>query len=169
MANPFYVAIKGQKQGDIFGAGSWPGEDIIKGHDKETLLYQFSHEIVSPRDAATGYATGKRQHKPVKFVKRKDKASPQLFQALVENELLTQVVFKWYRPKVKASGEEHYYTVELTDASISEIEDVLPDTLSPEHANATPRESIALTYQSITWTWVLTGVTAKDDWTAPVR
>jgi len=163
MPNPFYVAITGVKQGEIFGAGSWPGEDIIKGHEKETLLYSFLHEVASPRDSATGQATGKRQHKPVRFVKRKDKASPQLYQALCENENLTKVVFKWYRPKVRASGEEHFYTVELKNASVTEIEDVLPDTL--EQSSSTPRETVQMTYQSITWTWVLTGLTSYDDWT----
>jgi type VI secretion system secreted protein Hcp len=169
MPNPFYVAITGATQGEITGAGSWPGEDVIKGHEKETLVYQFSHEVLSPRDTATGQATGKRQHKPIRFVKRKDKASPQLYQALVNNENLTKVVFKWFRPKVRAQGEEHYYTVELLNASVCELQDVLPDTLDPQYANATPRETVGLTYQTITWTWVLTGVTATDDWLSPVR
>src|SRR5438067_10481771 len=34
--------------------------------------------IVSPRDSATGMATGKRQYAPVKFVKEWGAASPQL-------------------------------------------------------------------------------------------
>lgn len=35
-------------------------------------------EVVAPRDAATGQASGKRQHKPIKIVKEWDAASPQL-------------------------------------------------------------------------------------------
>lgn len=38
----------------------------------------FNQAIVSPRDAASGLPTGKRQHKPVVFTKEYDKSSPQL-------------------------------------------------------------------------------------------
>lgn len=38
----------------------------------------FNQAIVSPRDAASGLPTGKRQHKPVVFVKEYDKSSPVL-------------------------------------------------------------------------------------------
>jgi type VI secretion system secreted protein Hcp len=104
----------------------------------------------------------------VRFIKRKDKASPMLYQALVNNENLTTVKFRWFRPKVRAAGEEHYYTIELENASVCELQDVLPDTLDPNFASAQPREVVALTYQKITWTWELTGMTSYDDWTAPV-
>jgi len=38
----------------------------------------FNQAIVSPRDAASGLPTGKRQHKPIKFTKEIDKSSPVL-------------------------------------------------------------------------------------------
>lgn len=38
----------------------------------------FNQAIVSPRDAASGLPTGKRQHKPFVFVKEYDKSSPVL-------------------------------------------------------------------------------------------
>jgi hypothetical protein len=38
----------------------------------------FNQAIVSPRDAASGLPTGKRQHKPVVFTKEYDKSSPKL-------------------------------------------------------------------------------------------
>lgn len=43
----------------------------------------LSHSVVSPRDAASGLATGKRMHKPMTFTKRLDKSSPQLFSLVV--------------------------------------------------------------------------------------
>ncbi|WP_332811403.1 hypothetical protein [Sphingomonas sp.] len=39
-----------------------------------------AHYIISPRDAATGQASGKRTHKPVTFVKEWGPATPQLSQ-----------------------------------------------------------------------------------------
>ncbi len=36
----------------------------------------FTNDVVSPRDAASGLPTGKRQHKPIRIVKEIDKSSP---------------------------------------------------------------------------------------------
>lgn len=38
----------------------------------------FKHDVKSPRDAASGMATGKRMHKPMTITKEIDKASPML-------------------------------------------------------------------------------------------
>lgn len=43
----------------------------------------LSHSVVSPRDAASGLPTGKRQHKPMTITKELDKSSPQLFSLVV--------------------------------------------------------------------------------------
>lgn len=43
----------------------------------------LSHSIKSPRDAASGLATGKRMHKPMTITKQLDKSSPQLFTLVV--------------------------------------------------------------------------------------
>ncbi len=41
--------------------------------------FSLSHSVTSPRDSASGMATGKRMHKPMLLSKRVDKSSPQLF------------------------------------------------------------------------------------------
>src|SRR5947207_9637941 len=130
----------GQKQGPIAGGGKGGKIDVIA----------VSHQIVSPRDAASGLPTGKRQHKPFTITKELDKSTPLLAQALVTNENLTSVLFTFYR------GGNAYMTVKLTNASIS-------DRL--EHGAT---EQISFTYQKITWTWIDGGITAEDDWEAPV-
>lgn len=43
----------------------------------------LSHSITSPRDAASGLPTGKRQHKPMTIVKEWSKSTPQLFSLVV--------------------------------------------------------------------------------------
>jgi len=43
----------------------------------------LSHSVTSPRDAASGLATGKRMHKPMTITKELDKSSPQLFSLVV--------------------------------------------------------------------------------------
>jgi hypothetical protein len=61
----------------------------------------FQIEVTSPRDVATGLASGKRQYKPVQVVKSLDKSSPKLFQALTTNEVLTSVSFLFSNHKIQ--------------------------------------------------------------------
>lgn len=51
---------------------------------EETMeVYGFSHEVVSPRDAASGLPTGKRQHKPFSVTKPADKATGMLLSTML--------------------------------------------------------------------------------------
>ncbi len=54
--------------------GDNPTESRALNFTKITVTY----DIVSPRDAATGLATGKRMHKPFVITKEVDKSSPSL-------------------------------------------------------------------------------------------
>lgn len=165
MPSPLFVWFTGSKQGKIEGWNSWPGEDNIKGTEGSSIVYQLEHEIKNPVDAATGLSTGRRQHSPVMLVKRKDKATPKLLQALCENENLTEVLFKWYRPNTKGAGQQHYYTVKLVDARVISMEEMLPSTIGEEAKQWHPLEKVQLTYNRIEWTWEDGGIAAVDDWT----
>jgi type VI secretion system secreted protein Hcp len=57
-----YLSIKGQKQGDIKGAVTQ------KGREGKILVTDYTYSVLSPRDAATGLPTGKRQHQPMQVV-----------------------------------------------------------------------------------------------------
>lgn len=63
MAYEFYVSIEGSKQ------GKFKGESAREAHKGKIGAIGFSHEVASPRDVATGQASGKRQHMPITFVK----------------------------------------------------------------------------------------------------
>ncbi len=145
------IRITGQVQGQIRG-----GQQPTGGETMEIL--SFSHEIVSPRDAASGLPTGKRQHKPFTIVKEIDKATPLLMQALTRNETLTQVVIAVDRP-----ASAGYLEYKLTNASISSW-----NTSSSAHTDTQELEQISFTYQKIEVTFVNGGITAEDDWSAPV-
>src|SRR5204862_7406991 len=80
-----HMTARRAQQGDI------EGESTLKGFEKSMVSLEFSHEIVSPREPASGLPTGKRQHKPMVVVKRLDKASPLLQGAMVRNENLQNV------------------------------------------------------------------------------
>ena len=108
-----------------------------------------SHEIVSPRDAASGLPTGKRQHKPISITMEWGAATPLFLNALVTNENLTSVLIGLLR-----NGQQ-VATIKLTNANVSRY---------VQHGGGV---TVEFTYQKITWTWVDGGVTAQDDWEAP--
>jgi type VI secretion system secreted protein Hcp len=154
-----YLKIKAQKQGDIKGGVTQ------KGREGSIEVDSTSHDIVSPRDAATGAATGKRQHKPLVVTIELDRALPQLYSALVNNEVLTTVELKFYRTGA-AGTELQFYTVKLSNASIASIHFVQPNSKLPEQTRIAETAEVSFTYQKIEWTWTDGGVKAQDDWSA---
>ncbi|TAE50325.1 MAG: type VI secretion system tube protein Hcp [Bacteroidetes bacterium] len=150
----FYVKIKSAKQGDI------TGDVIEKGKEGQIKALTYSHEILSPRDAASGLASGKRQHKPFVITKELDKASTKLATALVNNENLTEVTLYYYRVS-RAAGATGmmplFFTVKLTNASVVSIK-------TSVNAAGTPVEEIQFTYQKITWTYADGNLIAEDNW-----
>ncbi|MBM4377221.1 MAG: type VI secretion system tube protein Hcp, partial [Deltaproteobacteria bacterium] len=80
MALNAYLKLTGKTQGEIKGSVTQAGrEDSI-------MVIAYNHEVVSPRDAASGLPTGKRQHKPLTVTKEIDKSTPLLMNVLTNNE-----------------------------------------------------------------------------------
>ena len=98
--------------------GKFAGESLASGHESQLTGLNFLYELSAPHDA-TGQATGKRQHKPVTFTKQWGAASPQIFQVLVDNELISSVLFEFVRDN--AGVEETYQTLKLTNAAVSAL------------------------------------------------
>ena len=161
MALNAYLRLKGETQGEIKGSVTQGGrEDSI-------MVIGFSHDIVSPRDAASGLPTGKRQHKPVVITKEIDKATPLLHNVLVNNENITEWELRFWQPS--ASGKEfQFYTVQLVNASIAGIKSEMLNNKYPENMPHKEREQISFCYQKIIWTFEDGGITAEDDWESPV-
>ena len=109
----------------------------------------ISHEIVSPRDPASGLPTGKRQHKPISVTMEWGASTPLFLNALANNENLTSVLIGLLRDGKQVA------TITLTNASVAQFD---------QHGDSV---TIAMTYQKIEWTWVDGSVTAQDDWEAP--
>ena len=166
MALNAYMTLKGQKSGQIKGSCTQ------KGREDTIVVIASNHEIVSPRDAASGLPTGKRMHKPFIITKELDKSSPLLYNVLCLNENLTEVVIKYWTPQIKAAAgtgaETQHYTVKLTNANIATIQFKQLNNRNPELVRYTEHEEISFTYQKIEWTWTDGGVTALDDWESPV-
>ncbi|MCC6527252.1 MAG: type VI secretion system tube protein Hcp [Polyangiaceae bacterium] len=166
MALNAYLRLKGQKTGAVDGSVTQ------KGREKAIMVIAVSHSIVSPRDAASGLPTGKRQHKPFVITKELDKSSPLLYNLLVNNENVSEWKLEFWTPQISRGGgtgaEVQHYTVELLNANIASIDFRMLNNKNPELTRYAEYEEVAFTYQKITWTWKDGGITAMDDWEAPV-
>ena len=156
-----YLKLKGQKQGEIKGSVTQ------KGRENKIMVIAVTHEIVSPRDPASGLPTGKRMHKPFVITKELDKSTPLLFNVLVNNENITEWELQHWQPS-RDGAEKQHYTVKLTNANIASIHFRMPNNKNPDLMKYAEYEEVAFTYQKIEWTWVDGGITAMDDWEAPV-
>ena len=135
------------------------------GREDKMEIYGFSHEVLSPRDAASGLPTGKRQHKPLTITKPIDQATPLLLQGLLTDEVYEQLIFTAYR---RSGGSEMpYLTIVLQQPSILSVAN--DDAGASGQGDHEVREHVQFTYQKITWTWADGGITAEDDWETPVR
>ena len=167
MALNAYLKLKGQKSGEIKGSVTQ------KGRENKIMVIAVSHEIISPRDAASGLPTGKRMHKPFIITKELDKSSPILYQVLCTNENVSEWELQFWTPQLRATGgvgtEVQHYTVKLTNANIASIAFRMANNKHPDLMKFAEFEDIAFTYQKIEWTWVDGGITAMDDWESPLN
>ena len=161
MALNAYLKLKGQTQGDIQGSVTQ------KGREGKIMVIAVSHEIMSPRDPASGLPTGKRMHKPFVITKELDKSSPLLYSVLVNNENVTEWELQFWQPSPTGAEVQHY-TVKLTNANIASIHFRMLNNKNPELMKYAEYEELAFTYQKIIWTWTQGGITAEDDWESPV-
>jgi type VI secretion system secreted protein Hcp len=160
MALNAYLTIEAETQGQIKGSVTQ------KGREDSIMVIAVNHEIISPRDAASGLPTGKRQHKPLTITKELDKASPLLQAILVNNENIKKFDLKFWAPSATGKEAQHY-TISLMNANIASIAFKMLNNKNPELMKYAEYEEIAFTYQKVIWTWTDGGITAEDDWQAP--
>jgi type VI secretion system secreted protein Hcp len=145
-----YLKLVGTKQ------GHFRGEAQAKNHQGMIEVRHVTQEVASPRDAATGMASGRRQHRPLSVTLPVDSATPLIFKALVDNESLSTAQLEFYN--VDRAGREHlYYTIKLTNASIASYS-------FKDAEDGSLQVQIQLTFQRIEVTYADGGITATDDW-----
>jgi type VI secretion system Hcp family effector len=126
------------------------GIDVSSGHIE---CYAVNHEIYA---GSSGRAT----HTPFKIIKRVDKASPNLYQALAQNQVVAGTI-KHFRTNAEDGSTELYFTIELVGARVSAIRHWSPNTLDPVGAAYPHMEEVSFTYQSIIITEVKAKVTVE--------
>jgi type VI secretion system secreted protein Hcp len=170
MPTPAYLSIVGETQGAMT-SGAFTGESVgniyQEGHEDEILVQAFSHECSVPTDVQSGQPTGQRVHKPMTITKIFDKSSPLLYVALSTGERLSACRLKWYRTSA-AGVQEHYFTIALEDAVVTNIRSYMPNCQDPSQAHFTHLEDVSFTYRKIIWTHEVAGTSGEDDWRSPV-
>ena len=149
IVSAIFVVIEGTKQGKFKGEAREP-------HAHQLAALEFEYEVKSPRDIASGQASGKRQHRPIVITKEWGPATPQLFQACVTNEVLKSVVLDCYGSSEEQT-DELVHTVKLTNATVSRV----------DHRYDSQRghfEKVELTFQKIELSSTISKLTATDDW-----
>lgn len=157
-AQEFYVSINGAKQ------GPFKGEVTRKGFEGKIAGLSFDYTVVSPRDPASGQATGKRIHKPIRIMKAWGASSTQLFSALTTNEPLTAVVIDFF--STNSSGMVVLdHTVKLTNAFVTSIAHN-SDALGAQ-ANVPPTETVEFVFQQIELINHIVKTAAMDSMSTP--
>lgn len=163
MALNAFALLKGKSQGEIKGESTQRGEH----RDDALEIYGWNHEVISPRDAASGLPTGKRQHKPLQIIKKIDKASPLLMNALCTNEEIEEFTMRLYRPE-RSGSEQFFFEIKITGANISSIRHESRFNKEEKNMRIEPLEYVSLTYQTISWSQVVDSTTAQDSWAEAV-
>ena len=140
------ISTEGSKQ------GKFKGESTRSKFNDRSELAGYLMEVLSPRDAGTGQATGRRVFQPVVLLKATGGSSPQYMQALAQNEVLKRVVIDFY--KADAMGVEvNYYSITLENVSVAGYKQ-FTGPLDNEKFNPTNNnilyDEIRLVYQKIT-------------------
>lgn len=143
------------------GTGNLPaGNSFING-------LGFDHEVLVVIDTSSGQSTGRRAHKPIRIVKPIDKATPLLYMALAQNQVI-QGEFRFWRPHPSGDGtQQEYYKVTITGGRIVGVRNWKTNTRDVSADRAGDLEEVSIIYQSITWTWEPGGISFTDTWSAP--
>ena len=166
MPTPAYMTITGATQGDI-SAGAMSADSVgtlsNKAQEDSIQIQEFELEIAIPTDPQSGQPTGRRVHNGVRVVKYIDKSSPLLMQAIATGEQLTTVGIQFFR--TAASGtQEHYYTINLNEASLVKCKPYFPNALDPDSTAYSHMEELHFQYKGIEVTHELGGTSGIDSW-----
>lgn len=171
MPTPCYISITGKTQGNIT-QGAFTSDSVgnifVEGHEDEMLVQEFQHVVTVPTDPQSGQPSGQRVHKPFKFTVALNKAVPLLYNALAKGEMLPTVTLKWFRTSVNGA-QEHFFTTTLTDATIVDIDCLMPHCQDQDKQDYTQLIQVSLAYRKIEWDHTRAGTSGSDDWRTPVE
>jgi type VI secretion system secreted protein Hcp len=131
--------------------------------------HDFKYTFRSPRDVASGLASGKRQHGPVKLTRKVAESSPQWFAALATNDTIKSITIDFLRPDPRGT-DVVAYSFRLTNVQVSEINQFYGSGIEKPGAQAAASrgdslyEEISLVFQKIEVTSPASKSSAMDEW-----
>jgi type VI secretion system secreted protein Hcp len=154
--------------GEVIGKDTGPVRDRNDDKNGSIALIAVEHSIVSPRDLATGMASGKRQHSPITLTKETDRTSPLFYRLISRNEVIPKAEIFFFglgtQGGLTTGRETNLYTITLTKAFVSNI--VFGgriDEAAKERDRLPLTERISFVYDSILWEWKETPTTEAHD------
>ena len=140
---------------DLERQGTPRGPVIKRGLEGSIFLLSVDHSLISPRDAASGAATGKIKSLPVIITKDIDATTPMLYQALTTNERIKRAEIKFFGPHqsgYRSGMETNIYNMILESVFISQVEF---SHSNPPAGGGTNNmiEKISLVFEKIEWEW----------------
>lgn len=154
MGSSIYLTLTGKKQGMISsgcGTVSSIGNRHQLGHEDEIFVHEVGYGIQMHDNISLA---------PLTIVKEVDKASPLLFQAVNDNEMV-DCVFNFYRTSVSGMME-NYYKIKLINARIVDISVNHPHTLNS--SDSSPQEMVTFEYKSITMDHITANTSGWAAW-----
>ena len=133
-------------------------ENMDGSGDPGIECFSFDYGVDSATERHSGTPSGQRSYEPIRIVKRVNKSSPRIWQALTDNQEI-EAVFKFHRPDTTGE-QEHFYTVEIKQARVQSIELSVPDTLM--QSTEPPTEVVTFNYNVMVQTYEPDGVAHED-------
>ncbi len=141
------------------------GSVQIAGREETMEIVEFNYGVSTPVDPLSARTTGPRVHDKVTFVKEFDAASPLLFKACVNSELVDELVIIWY--KIDDMGMEvEYFRHTLENCRVVGYEPYMKNAKDPLFSSQTHLEKISLLFQRITILFADGAIEHTDDWLA---
>ena len=140
------------------------GDSTFSEYPDHVEVHGYNHEVTSPIDLATGQATGKRQHRPFKILKRLSGNSSQFANAWVRNEVIRSAELKVLGNSPITGEVQIIYAYRFTNIRIISIRDWVVNNLEPNPATLPPLQEISFVYQTIEWQSMPDGPVTQDTW-----
>jgi type VI secretion system secreted protein Hcp len=140
-----------------------PGSVNVAGRENSIEILAMDHLVNLPLDPDTGAPVGTRRHMPFVVTKEIDASSPHLFRALCQNEIWTDILFRFYRID-DVGAETEYYSISLANVNIISIKTEMGNVKYQENERLVHQEKVAIAYQKIQWVFADGNLAFSDDW-----
>ncbi len=171
MPQPCYLSITGKTQGLITkkaGSCDSVGDSFVESHPDEIMVQSVTHIVMTPTDRQSGQPSGQRVHGPLKITCEITSALPLLYNALCQGETLESVSLDWYRISI-AGKQEKFFTTSLTNARLSKIQLLLPDSREAGAEGVNQFVNLLFNYRKIEWSHHNASTYGSDDWRKPIE